>query len=97
LPRSCSVSAPTSRTVSDPPATAKRISPPPERILAITGTEFTLIIVPLILLTVRPEAAAAVVKRSQDWMKRHGRQLAAYVALVLGAYLTISSLVSLLG
>jgi Sap-like sulfolipid-1-addressing protein len=59
--------------------------------------EFTLIIVPLILLTLRPGAAATVIERSQDWLKRHGRRLSAYVALVLGAYLTISSLVSLLG
>ena len=59
--------------------------------------EFTLIIVPLILLTLRPGAAATVIERSQDWLKRHGRRLSAYAALVLGAYLTISSLVSLLG
>ena len=38
-----------------------------------------------------------MIGRSQEWLKRHGRQLSAYVALGLGAYLTISSLVSLLG
>jgi hypothetical protein len=59
--------------------------------------EFTLIIVPLILLAVRPQDAAAALQRTQDWLSGHGRQLAACVALALGAYLTISSLVSLLG
>ena len=59
--------------------------------------EFTLIIVPLILLVVRPQDAAAALQRTQDWLSGHGRQLAACLALALGAYLTISSLVSLLG
>ena len=59
--------------------------------------EFTLIIIPLILLTLRPKDAAAMIGRSQDWLKRHGRQVSACAALALGAYLTISSLVSLLG
>ena len=59
--------------------------------------EFTLIIVPLILLAVRPEGAAAALERLQDWLSEHGRQLVAWIALVLGAYLTVSSLVSLLG
>jgi cadmium resistance protein CadD (predicted permease) len=59
--------------------------------------EFTLIIIPLVLLAVRPEATAAMLARAQEWLHEHGRQLAACVALVLGVYLTISSLVSLLG
>ena len=74
-------------------------SPTDARVVAVflfAIIEFTLIIVPLILLTLRPKDAVAVIERSQDWLKRHGRQLSAYVALALGAYLTISSLVSLL-
>jgi hypothetical protein len=58
--------------------------------------EFTLIIVPLILLAVRPQDAAVALQRTQDWLSGHGRQVAACLALALGAYLTISSLVSLL-
>jgi len=46
--------------------------------------EFTLIIVPLILLAVRPQDTAAVLQRAQDWLSGHGRQLAACIALVLG-------------
>ena len=75
-------------------------SPTDTRVVAVflfAIIEFTLIIVPLILLTLRPKDAAAMIGRSQEWLKRHGRQLSAYVALGLGAYLTISSLVSLLG
>jgi len=75
-------------------------SPTDTRVVAVflfAIIEFTLIIVSLILLTLRPKDAAAMIGRSQEWLKRHGRQLSAYVALGLGAYLTISSLVSLLG
>ena len=70
------------------------------RVVAVflfAAIEFTLIIIPLVLLAVRPQATAAMLARAQEWLHRHGRQLAACIALVLGAYLTISSLVSLLG
>jgi hypothetical protein len=79
--------------VSDKTSTGTRVV----AVLLFAVIEFTLIIIPLIVLTVRPKDAATVIERSQDWLKRHGRQLSAGVALVLGAYLTISSLVSLLG
>ena len=58
--------------------------------------EFSLIIVPLILLAVRPQGVAAVLEHAQEWLSERGRRLMAYITLVLGAYLTISSLVSLL-
>jgi len=57
--------------------------------------EFLLVIIPYAFLELRPEATKAVLKRSQDWLLGHARQLMAYTALVLGAYLTISAAVSL--
>jgi len=59
--------------------------------------EFSLIIVPLILLAVRPQGVAAVLEHAQEWLSERGRRVMACIALVLGAYLTVSSLVSLLG
>jgi len=59
--------------------------------------EFTLVIVPLVLVIVRPLAVAAVLHRAQDWLARHGRTALACVLLGLGTYLTISSIVSLAG
>ena len=47
------------------------------------------------LLELWPEATKAALKRSQDWLLGHARQLMAYTALVLGAYLTVSALVRL--
>jgi len=79
--------------VSDKSSTGTRVV----AVVLFAVIEFTLIIVPLILLTVRPKDAASVIERSQEWLKKHGRQLSAGIALVLGAYLTISSLVNLLG
>jgi Sap, sulfolipid-1-addressing protein len=57
--------------------------------------EFLLIIIPFVLLTLRPEATAAIIKGSENWLLGHARQLIAYTALVLGAYLTVSALVRL--
>ena len=57
--------------------------------------EFGLIIVPFVFLEVRPEATKAALKHAQDWLLAHARQLMAYTALILGAYLAVSGLVRL--
>ena len=53
---------------------------------------FLLIIIPYAFLELRPETTKARLKRSQTWLLGHAQQLIAAVALVLGAYLTISAL-----
>ena len=57
--------------------------------------EFSLVIIPFAFLELRPEATKASLKRSQQWLLSHARQLMAYTALILGAYLAISGLVRL--
>jgi uncharacterized membrane protein YedE/YeeE len=57
--------------------------------------EFLLIIVPFAFLEVRPEATKTALKNAQHWLLGHARQLMAYTALILGAYLTISAVVRL--
>jgi hypothetical protein len=57
--------------------------------------EFLLIIIPFVFLELRPEATKAALSRSQDWLLGHARQLMAYTALILGAYLAVSGLVRL--
>ena len=57
--------------------------------------EFLLIIIPFAFLELRPEATKAALKNAQDWLLGHARQLMAYTAMILGAYLTISALVRL--
>jgi hypothetical protein len=57
--------------------------------------EFALIIVPFVFLEVRPEATKAALKHAKDWLLAHARQLMAYTALILGAYLAISGLIRL--
>jgi Sap, sulfolipid-1-addressing protein len=56
---------------------------------------FLLIIVPYAFLELRPEATKARLKHSQIWLGSHAKRLIAGVALLLGAYLTISALVRL--
>ena len=58
--------------------------------------EFLLIIIPWALLELRPEGTAAMLRRSQDWLSTHTRQLMAWIAVLLGAYLVISALTRLL-
>ena len=55
--------------------------------------EFLLIIIPFAFLELRPEATKAALKNAQDWLLGHARQLMAYTALILGAYLAISAVV----
>jgi hypothetical protein len=57
--------------------------------------EFLLIIIPFAFLELRPEATKGFLKRSQQWLAGHTRQLIAYTALILGAYLAVSALVRL--
>jgi Sap, sulfolipid-1-addressing protein len=57
--------------------------------------EFSLIIIPFAFLQLRPAATKATLKNAQDWLLSHARQLMAYTALILGAYLAISGLVRL--
>jgi Sap, sulfolipid-1-addressing protein len=57
--------------------------------------EFSLIIIPFAFLELRPEATKARLKNTQDWLLSHARQLMAYTAVILGAYLAISGLVLL--
>jgi len=57
--------------------------------------EFLLIIIPFAFLELRPEGTKAALKNAQEWLLGHARQLMAYTALILGAYLTISALARL--
>jgi len=57
--------------------------------------EFLLIIVPFAFLALRPEATKAALRNFQAWLGGHARQLIAYTALILGAYLTVSALIRL--
>jgi Sap, sulfolipid-1-addressing protein len=56
---------------------------------------FLLIIVPFAFLELRPETTKARLKHSQVWLLSHAKQLMVTIALLLGAYLTISALVRL--
>ena len=57
--------------------------------------DFLLIIVPFVFLELRPESTKARLKRTQDWLLGHALQLMIGIALILGAYLTISGLIRL--
>jgi hypothetical protein len=57
--------------------------------------EFLLIIIPFVFLELWPETTKARLKHAQDWLLGHARQLMAYTALILGAYLAISGLIRL--
>jgi hypothetical protein len=57
--------------------------------------EFLLIIIPFVSLELWPEATKARLKTAQGWLVGHARQLMAYTALILGAYLVVSALIRL--
>ena len=57
--------------------------------------DFLLILIPFAFLELRPQATKALLKHTQDWLLSHALQLMATIALLLGAYLTISGLIRL--
>jgi hypothetical protein len=58
--------------------------------------EFSLVIIPFGFLEFRPEGTKVQLKRAQDWLTAHARQLLAGVAIFAGLYMAISGLVRLL-
>jgi hypothetical protein len=58
--------------------------------------EFLLIIIPWALLELRPVGTTMMLRRSQAWLAGHAKQLLAWIAVLLGAYLVISALIRLL-
>ncbi len=65
-------------------------------VLIFVLIEFLLVIIPLALLVTRPESTRAQIQRAKVWLFSHARQLIAVVALLVGAYMTVSGLVGLL-
>ena len=57
--------------------------------------DFLLILIPFAFLELKPEATKALLRHTQDWLLSHALRLMAAIALLLGAYLTISGLVRL--
>jgi hypothetical protein len=53
------------------------------------------IIIPFAFLELRPESTKARLKSTQSWLLGHAQRLVIAVALLLGAYLTVSALVRL--
>lgn len=65
-------------------------------VLIFVFIEFLLITIPFACLELWPETTRMRLKRTQDWLLGHARQLIAGIALILGAYLVVSSLVRLI-
>ena len=58
--------------------------------------EFSLVIIPFAFLQLRPEGTKVQLRRAQDWLAAHARQLIAGVAVFAGLYMAITGLVRLL-
>jgi len=65
-------------------------------VLVFVIIEFLLIIVPWLLLELRPAATADFLRRSQAWLAGHLVQLITWICVLLGVYLVISALTRLL-
>jgi hypothetical protein len=64
-------------------------------VLIFAVIEFLLIIIPWLFLELWPERTASFLKRCQQWLAGHLKQLMIAICSALGAYLTISALVRL--
>ncbi len=54
------------------------------------------VLIPVVLLLVRPEDTRAGIKRARDWLMSHARELIAVVLLLVGAYRAVNGLARLL-
>jgi len=59
-------------------------------VLVFVTINFALVIVPFVFVVVRPQGTEDAIKRCKDWIVSHERQIAAAVALLVGAYMVIS-------
>jgi Sap, sulfolipid-1-addressing protein len=64
-------------------------------VLVFVVIEFLLIIIPWLCLELWPERTASFLKRCQNWLAGHVKQLIVAICVALGAYLTIIALVRL--
>lgn len=64
-------------------------------VIVFVVIEFLLIIIPWLCVELWPEGTATFLKRCQNWLAGHVKQLIVAICVALGAYLTISSLVRL--
>jgi len=62
-------------------------------VIVFVGIEFALVIVPFVFYLFRPLGTEAAIKRFENWITSHERQIAAAVALLAGGYMVISGLV----
>lgn len=65
-------------------------------VLVFVTINFALVIVPFAFLGVHPQRTEQAIRRFQDWIASHERQIAAAVALFAGAYMVISGTLRLL-
>jgi hypothetical protein len=62
-------------------------------VMVFVCINFALVIVPFVFYLFRPLGTEAAVKRFEDWITSHERQIAAAVALLAGGYMVILGLV----
>jgi len=62
-------------------------------VIVFVCIEFTLVIVPFVFYLFRPLGTEEAIKRFEDWITSHERQIAATVALLAGGFMVISGLV----
>jgi hypothetical protein len=55
---------------------------------------FLLAEIPLLGLLLAPERTEALVKRANDWMSRHGREIAIVLCVVLGVFLIVRGIIN---
>ena len=56
---------------------------------------FAFVEVPIVSYVFAPERTTVAVNNFNDWLKRNGRRVAAYVLAVVGLYLTVRGIVQL--
>ena len=68
---------------------------PEVQLLVVVAIVLLTVEVPLLAYALRPEAAGRMLKRAEGWIDRHGRQALVLALVVLGGYLVIDGIITI--
>ena len=78
-------------------ATSKSGWAPALQLVIVVAIVLLTVEIPLLAYAVRPEATAAALRRAEGWIDRHGRQALMIALVVLGGYLVIDGIFTVVG
>jgi hypothetical protein len=78
-------------------ATSKSGWAPALQLLVVVAIVLITVEIPLLAYALRPDATAQALRRAEGWIDRHGRQALVFGLVLIGGYLVIDGIVTIVG